>query len=145
VDTGKDACVFDGSGKVIARYAVGSFFAGLGRPWMGLHTIDTVRRDAAQHQVWFEAKHIPGGDKAQVVLACDQVELVYTVNMETDVIEKITFSSGNAGEGELTFSYMQDMANIGPEFAQPRVRLNRGSRQDSPGMLWLTKLVQERW
>ena len=32
-------------------------FAGLSRPWMGLHTIDTVRRDAAEKQVWFETRY----------------------------------------------------------------------------------------
>ena len=26
-------------------------FAGLGRPWMGLHTIDTIRRDAAEKRI----------------------------------------------------------------------------------------------
>ncbi|MFC1636218.1 RNA polymerase sigma factor [Planctomycetota bacterium] len=145
VDTGKEACVFDGSGKVVARYAGGSFFAGLGRPWMGLHTIDTVRRDGAERQVSFETKHIRRGNKAEVILTCDQVKLVYTIDMETDVIEKIMFLSDNTGEGELRFSYMQDIDNAGYEFTQPKVRTNRGSQQSPPGMLWLVRLMNDRW
>ena len=145
VDSGTVACVFDGSGKAVARYKGGSFFKGLGRPWMGLHTIDTVRRDAAEKQVWFETKHIPGGSKAEVVLTREQVKLVYTINMETDVIEKITFSTGNGGEGELRFSYLQNIDNLGSEFTQPRTGSYRRPQQNPPGMLWLVKLINSRW
>jgi hypothetical protein len=144
VDSGSEACVFDGSGKVAARYEGGSFFKGLGRPWMGLHTIDVVRRDAAERQVWFETKRTPGR-RAEVALTCDQTNLVYTIDMETDVIEKITFSAGNGGEGELRFSYLQNIDNIGNEFAPPRVRSYRKPQRDSPGMLWLVKLVEGGW
>ena len=145
VDTGKEACVFDGSGKVVARYAGGSFFAGFGRPWMGLHTIDTVRRDAAGRQVWFETKRIPGGNKAEVIVTCDQVKLVYTIDMENDLIEKIIFLSDDADEGELRFSYMQDIDKAGQKFTPPTIRTSQGSRQSPLRMLWLTKLVKDRW
>lgn len=145
VDTGKEACVFNGSGKVVAKYAGGSFFAGLGRPWMGLHTIDTVRRDAAKRQLWFETRQKPGDGEVEVILTCDSVKLVYTIDLETDVVEKITFSSDTTGEGELRFSYMQDIENAGYEFTRPKVRTSRGSRQNSPGMLWLVKLADGRW
>jgi RNA polymerase sigma-70 factor (ECF subfamily) len=144
-DSGTVACVFDGSGKAVARYEGGSFFKGLGRPWMGLHTIDTVRRDAAEKQVWFETKHIPGGSKAEVVLTREQVKLVYTIDMETDVIEKITFSTGNGGEGELRFSYLQNIDDLGNEFTRPGIGSYRRPRQNPPGMLWLAKLVNSRW
>ena len=60
VDNGTAACVLDASQEALAEYPGGSFFKGLGRPWMGLHTIDTVRRDAAEKEVWFETKKISG-------------------------------------------------------------------------------------
>jgi len=145
VDSGTVACVFDGSGKAIARYEGGSFFKGLGRPWMGLHTIDTVRRDAAEKQVWFETKHLTGGSKAEVVLTHEQVKLVYTIDMEADFIEKITFSTGNGAQGELIFSYLQNIDNVGNEFVKPRVISNWGRQKEPPGMLWLAKLVNSRW
>ena len=144
VDSGAYASVFDRSGKAVATYKGGSFFKGLGRPWMGLHTIDTVRRDAAEKQVWFETKHIQDSGKAEVVLACDQVQLTYAIDMETDVVETITFSADNGDRGELRFSYLQDIDDVGTEFASPRAGSYRRSQQDSPGMLWLVKLVEDR-
>jgi len=143
-DSGTTACVFDASGKAVTTYAGGSFLKGLGRPWMGLHTIDTVRRDAAEQQVWFETKKIPGDNKAEVVLTQEQVRLVYTIDMETDVIEKITLSVINGGEGELRFSYLQDIENVDNEFTQPSVRSYRRLQQNPPGMLWLVNLINSR-
>jgi RNA polymerase sigma-70 factor (ECF subfamily) len=145
IDGRAGACVFNADGKAVAAYPAGSFFKGLGRPWMGLHTIDTVRRDAAEKQVWFETKSLPGGEKTQIVLTVDQVKLVYTIDMETDVIEKITFSADSGNQGELEFAYLQDIDNPGREFASPRVTNNRKPQQDPPGMLWLVKLINNDW
>jgi hypothetical protein len=145
VDNGSSACVFDGSGKALARYTGGSFFKGLGRPWMGLHTIDTVRRDAAEQEVWFETKNISGSNKAEVVLTGEQVKLVYTIDMETDVIEKITFSTNSGDEGELRFSYLQNIDNPGSEFTRPGSTSYRRPQQSPSGMLWLVKLINNRW
>ena len=47
VDTYSYAHVSRAQADPPGAYGGGSFFKGLGRPWMGLHTIDTVRRDAA--------------------------------------------------------------------------------------------------
>ncbi len=144
-DGASGACVFDTSGKTVATYAAGSFFKGLGRPWMGLHTIDTVRRDAAEKQVWFETRGLPGGDKAEVVLTQEQRRLVYTIDMETDVVEKITFTGTNGGEGELRFSYLQDIESPGNEFVSPRIGSYRKLQQNPPGILWLATLANGRW
>ena len=145
VDSGAGAYVFDRSGEAVARYEAGSFFKGLGRPWMGLHTIDTVRRDAAEQQVTFETGNISSSGKAEVALTCEQVKLVYTVDMETDVIEKITFTTSTGGEGELRFSYLQNIDNTDNEFTKPTVRSYRKPRQNSPGLLWLVNLITNRW
>jgi len=145
VDSTSGACVFDASGKAVAAYKAGSFFKGLGRPWMGLHTIDTVRRDAAENQVRFETRQLPDEAKAEVVLTQEQARLVYTVDMKTDVIEKIRFSADNGVEGELEFSYLQNIDNPGSEFVSPRVGSYRKPQQNPPGMLWLVKLINNRW
>jgi len=145
VDTPSGACVFDRSSKLLASYEAGSFFKGLGRPWMGLHTVDIVRRDAADKQIWFETKKISGGDKAEVVLTAEPIKLSFVVDMENDVVEKITFSADNGDESELRFSYLQDIDDIGDEFAAPRIASYRSSRQESPGVLWLEKLINDRW
>jgi RNA polymerase sigma-70 factor (ECF subfamily) len=145
IDSGVEACQLDANGKIVAAYPAGSFFKGLGRPWMGLHTIDTVRRDAAQMQVRFETKTLLGGEKAEVVLTVEQTRLVYTINMEADVIEKITFSGDNGIQGELEFSYLQNIDNAGSEFAPPGNLSYRKPQQNSPGMLWLVNLINDRW
>ncbi|MGB2865444.1 MAG: RNA polymerase sigma factor [Sedimentisphaerales bacterium] len=144
IDSASGACVFDRSGKTVASYAAGSFFKGLGRPWMGLHTIDTVRRDAAEKQVWFETKHLQGGAKAEIVLTKEQIRLVYTIDMETDVIEKITFSASNGRQGELEFFYLQNIDNPGNEFTSPRIGSHRRPQRNPPGMLWIAALFNSR-
>ena len=65
--------------------------------------------------------------------------------METDVIEKITFAGANGGEGELRFSYLQDIESPGNEFVSPRIRSHRKLQQNPPGILWLGKLINNRW
>jgi hypothetical protein len=144
IDSGSKACVIDERGNQVAIYKGGSFFKGLGRPWMGLHTIDTVRRDAAEKQLRFETRQLSGGEKAEVVLMQGQTRLVYTVDMEIDVVEKITFTMNNRSRGELKFTYLQDINNPGNEFASPRVGSYRKPQQDPPGMLWLINLINNR-
>ncbi len=121
-------------------------FAGLARPWMGLHTIDTVRRDAAQQGLWFETRLLPGGGKAEVALTKGLSEVVYTIDMEKDVIDKIAFStsdgSGRTKTGEMIFTYLQEINGAGNEFAKPRSVKSYGtSQRKNPGMLWLFELI----
>ena len=142
VDSGTEARVLDNRGKIVARYEGGSFFAGLARPWMGLHTLDMVRRDAAEKEVWFETNQISSGDKMEVVLTCNQIKLVYTINMEKDVVEKIVFSAGNGSGGELNFSYLQDISRTGDEFARPRRKYYQRHQLTKPGILWLVWLAE---
>jgi hypothetical protein len=113
-------------------------FTGLSRPWMGLHTIDTVRRDAAKQGIWFETGVLPDGSKAEVTLTYNQNKLVYTIDMQADIIEKITFVS-ETGEliGQLNFSYLQEVENIGNEFISPREK----EHAKTQGKLWLCELI----
>ena len=142
-DTGADACVYDPRGRIAVRHKGGSFFKGLARPWMGLHTIDTVRRDAAEQEVWFETKALPDSERVEVELDCGQVKLVYTIDMETDVVEKISFVGANGTTtGEIRFSYLQDIENDGNEFAPPRIRSGHAPQRKDQGMLWLVNLTR---
>ena len=119
-------------------------FAGLSRPWMGLHTIDTIRRDAAKQGIWFETGVLPDGSKAEVILTHNKNKLVYTIDMQADVVEKITFLS-ETGKliGQLNFSYMQDIKTAGNKFAEPRRRSYRQSPRKGQGMLWLFELISD--
>ncbi|HUW18344.1 MAG TPA: sigma-70 family RNA polymerase sigma factor [Sedimentisphaerales bacterium] len=142
VDIREEALLYDDGGKVVASYAGGSFFKGLARPWMGLHTIDAVRRDAAEQQVWFETKYEANDEKAQVVLTSGQVRLVYTIDMWKDVVEEITFSMDDGKEGQMRFSYLQEIDEAGDEFAEPGITQRHSSkRRESGGIIWLFQLA----
>ncbi len=126
----------------LGTYAGGSFFKGLLRPWMGLHTIDTVRRDAAEQRIHFETKHTPGELFAQVELFCNGVRLIYKIDLEKDIIDEITFSTDQGNKGNLKFSYLQSIQGVGEEFIPPsRPRRSRTSKS-GPGLLWLVQLVE---
>lgn len=143
VDNGRDAYIHYQDGTVLGRYEGGSFFLGLSRPWMGLHTVDTVRRDAAKDKVWFESKLLPGTSKGQVVLSSDENKLIYTIDMEMDVVEKITFTSGQR-QGVVEFTYLQEIGQVSREFATPRQRSYAGRQRDRLGILWLVHLFEAK-
>ncbi|UCF00345.1 MAG: RNA polymerase sigma factor [Planctomycetota bacterium] len=124
-------------------YPAYSFFNGLTRPWMGLHSIDTVRRDAAEEEMWFETSYMEDSGKAEVILTKENNTLIYTIDMKRDVIEKIGFSAGGRRGGELRFSYLQDVEKAGDEFAEPRVKDSVAPREEGLGVLWLLKLVED--
>jgi len=141
-DDGEAAVVYDGGGAPAAGYAGGSFLKGLPRPWMGLHTIDTVRRDAAHRQVPFETEYNKRKNTAQVVLRPQGGTLTYTIDMEKDVVEAIRFSMYGGREGELRFSYLQDIDKAGDEFVEPSIDKSEGEGKESSGILWLVHLAQ---
>jgi RNA polymerase sigma-70 factor (ECF subfamily) len=140
IDDGRQAIVRK-AGKITASYQGGSFFKGLSRPWMGLHTLDSVRRDAAEQELPFETNYSQQEKKTEVVLTAEQRKIVYTIDMEKDVVEKITISTGQGTKGELRFSYLQDIDKAGYRFSEPRISRRYGSlRRKSPGLLWLLEL-----
>ncbi len=143
VDTYKEAYLNRLQSEQFETYAGGSFFKGLTRPWMGLHTIDTVRRDAAEQRISFETKHTPGSRFAQVELIYKGVRLIYNIDLEMDVIDEITFSTDQGKKGNLKFSYLQSIEGAGgsEDFRPPRPRRRRASK-NSPGLLWLVQLVE---
>jgi RNA polymerase sigma-70 factor (ECF subfamily) len=126
--------------KVAGRIVSRACFAGLGQPWMGLHTIDTVRRDAAQKHIWFETKYDKRTGKAEVILKPEGVQIVYTIDMEKDVIDKIILSTSDGREGELRFAYLQEISEAGNKFTEPGRQANK--RKRSERMLWLLRLVK---
>ncbi|MBW8041287.1 MAG: RNA polymerase sigma factor [Planctomycetes bacterium] len=114
-------------------------FAGLSRPWMGLHTIDTVRRDAAEKQIWFETKYNKSSGKVEVVLKPKDRKIMYSIDMEKDVIDSIAFSGDT--EGQLQFDYLQNIDDTSNEFVEPSREARLTER--SKGMLWLLELIKD--
>jgi hypothetical protein len=145
VDSDGDARITNAEGDVVGRYERYSFFAGLARPWMGLHAIDIVRRDAAERRIPFETGLSPDGDDAIITITHDDTRLVYTVDLETDVIEMIDLSADGAQVGVLRFEYLQDVDGLGREFSAPRSSWTRTAKSTrDQGMLWLIRLANDQ-
>ena len=144
VDTNREAYIYSTQTDRVELYDAGSFFEGLARPWMGLHAIDTVRRDAAKQQIGFETQYVEDSKKsvAQVKLITDEVTFIYTIDLKTDIINEISFLTERGIVGNLEFTYLQDIEGLGAEFSvRSRPRQDTTSK-DSDGLLWLMKLLE---
>ena len=142
VDSDDGAVVFKADGTAAARYAQGSFFKGLGRPWMGLHSMDLVRRDAAEQRTSFETQVGDSGRDVQVTVVGTQITLVYTIDLEADLVRKIEFLEGGRSTGHLEFEYLQELDSDRGEFTSPAGMDARISLRENQGILWLAQLAE---
>lgn len=138
-DTG--AYLLDARDTVVGKYPHGGFFKGLSRPWMGLHTMDIVRRDAAERQIPFQTTLAPDGKDVQVTVVHSRTRLVYRIDLNADVVKSIAFFVDSAPVGQLDFEYSQDLPEARSDFITPKVPNYRGSVSEDAGMLWLSRLA----
>lgn len=130
--------------KLRTNYPRGSFFEGMARPWMGLHTIDIVRRDAALRQVDFQTRLSHDRNRSQVMAFSGNFRVVYTIDMNKDWIETISLAVQQpSGEwtdtGLLSFSYEQHLPaqDLGVNARSVQGR----DVAPSPGIQWLMTLA----
>jgi len=134
-------------GTLIAAHPRGTFFRGLARPWMGMHAMNIVRRDAVEQRIWFDTRVAPNMKDVVVTLMYDKgglnTNLVYTIDAEKDILKDIRFDIQKQTRGSLVFEHISDIDGIGEKFKEPTVPHSetRGA-EESPGMLWLISLVQ---
>ncbi|MCU0915253.1 MAG: sigma-70 family RNA polymerase sigma factor [Planctomycetes bacterium] len=140
VDSGVMTALQDGEGAVLGRYPRGSFFKGLSRPWMGLHTLDAVRRDAAEQRMHFQTVLL-NSRVAEVTIIDQQTKLIYRIDVEADLVRQITMVVAGVPVGTLEFEYLQDTNVRQNEFAAPPGRNERTSVRDSSGLSWLVRLA----
>lgn len=134
-------------GTNVAAYPSGSFLQGLARPWMGLHAADIVRRDAAEKKIWFDTKRMDNENDLLVTLFLEEqnnnTNLIYTIDLEVDIVKEIGFEVQDEPKGTLTFTYLQDISGIGNEFTESVVSaVPEAPPRPSPGVLWLVHLAQ---
>ncbi|MGE5295013.1 MAG: RNA polymerase sigma factor [Solirubrobacterales bacterium] len=141
IDGGSIATVQKGQDESVSKYRQGCFFNGLSRPWMGLHTLDSVRRDAAEQRARFEMQLLGDGREARVVVTSEKTQLVYTIDIEADLVRRIDFTVNSAPVGSLEFEYLPDANVKGSEFAAPANRSERVTLQRDAGILWLVRLA----
>jgi RNA polymerase sigma-70 factor, ECF subfamily len=105
IDTASGSEWIGADGRV-ERYPSGRLFEGLMRPWMGLHAIDTVRRDAAMRGIGADTRRVDE-DRVTITMNKDKLEIRYIISLSRDWIESITLGGGGS-QGTLTFSYPAD-------------------------------------
>jgi hypothetical protein len=142
IDTTNGATELDAEGNAVARFPQGSYFAGLARPWMGLHTVDTIRRDAAERSAPFTTQFLESGRDVQVRVDLDMVELTYTVDMEADLVTAIEITHAGKPAGRLEFEYLQDIDGVSSQFETPRAGTRGATLRRSTGISWLARLVE---
>ena len=132
-------------GTVIADYPAGAFFKGLPRPWMGMHTADIIRRDAVDKKVWFFSERLMYDDNVIITLTyknqSTDIDLIYNIDMEKDIVSNIRFDINGKPQGQLRFSYLQDISQVDNEFIEPVISDSRSHIQEDPGILWLIRLA----
>ena len=87
VDCNSGAYLRSMDSKIISTYSAGTFFKGLSRPWTGLHTMDAVRRDAGEQQVWFYTELTE--DREDVIITLFKKDLELKTYTNKDLVEKI--------------------------------------------------------
>jgi RNA polymerase sigma-70 factor (ECF subfamily) len=146
-DCSRGAYLRRSNGKLIDAYPAGTFFKGLARPWMGTHTADIVRRDAAEQRIPFKSEWAENETDAIIVISHKEqqngTDLIYTIDMENDVIKSITFDVNGQARGSLMFSYMQNIDQIANQLIEPDISVDsKIPTQQSPGIKWLIQLAQ---
>jgi RNA polymerase sigma-70 factor (ECF subfamily) len=143
VDTYDSAYTYRSPQVPLGVYKGGSFFKGLGRPWLGLHTIDTIRRDAAEQRIAFDTKYTPGSQYATVEIVRSNITITYNIDLEKDIVDEIVFSSDQGNIGNLKFEYLESIEDIGNEFVTPRRPRQRTIARNSSSVLWLVQLLED--
>jgi RNA polymerase sigma-70 factor (ECF subfamily) len=133
-------------GEILAAYEPGAFFKGLARPWMGLHTANIVRRDAAEQRIWFRSEWAVNERDVIVDISHEEqqnkTDLIYTIDMEDDTIKTITFDVNGQARGSLIFSYRQETDRPVNQLTEPDIPAGSQPATQSPGIRWLIHLAQ---
>jgi len=154
MDSKEGAYWYDIKNQRKEYYRAGTFFEGLFRPWMGLHTIDLVRRDAAARQIEFQTERAAddlsfGWVTLVKRYSNKQAEVSYMIDMERDLIDKIILSSVGSAEGGreiiLRFSFLDeiDQENKDGEFTAPTGNdFSEEVQKKELQSLWLFDLIE---
>ncbi len=160
VDTPDGAAVVDADGSVRAHYPAGRFFKGLLRPWMGMHTIDCIRRDAASAGIEFSTNqrsnfHRTGSAddyNADVQVACTttirgrRAQLRYWVAMREDLLRAVEIEVEGPGDQRLAMSMVFTFYQHLPEaadFQMPVLEPTGQPPHSADGPVWLIDLARE--
>ncbi|NIP24927.1 MAG: sigma-70 family RNA polymerase sigma factor [Phycisphaerae bacterium] len=139
-DSGKNAVMNNANGSIVS-YPAQTFLTGLNKSWMGLHCIDTVRRDAALSKIPFKTEMLADEALCKVSLLHPKGTIEYTIDLYKDLIEKISFldESGNPC-GDIILNYSVTAPTNLELFKKPALKKYSGSIKRER-IHWLAELV----
>jgi len=151
VDNGQRAAIIDhGTGQVTCCRG-GSLFAGFSSPWIGLHTLDSVRRFAARHRMWFSTELLEEKSEGRVTVidrsSPTHLMARYFIDMENDLLKEVQYWAGPGGAfeerlGELRFSYLPQTPDTETEFSAPTAsELAAAGSVQEPQPLWPVQVM----
>jgi hypothetical protein len=113
---------------------------------MGLHCVDTIRRDAVKQRIAFETRKAKDGSTVTVTLnhaiGPTLVGLSYVLDMDADLIDEIRFALNRRPAGVLAFSYLQHVDDVADRFAEPDAPARLPAQVSAaPGLNWLIDLA----
>jgi hypothetical protein len=152
IDDGQRAVIVNQQTGQVTACPGGSLVKSLSSPWIGLHTLDTIRRSAARLRMWFSTEIPEGGSEAQVTVvdrACSPNMMArYAVDLENDVLKRVEFfRAGSEGAfedrlGELSFSYLVNATDGDPDFAIPAAgEIAAAGQPVEPALFWPVQLM----
>jgi RNA polymerase sigma factor (sigma-70 family) len=137
---------------MIERYPAGTFFQGLNRPWLGLHAIDIVRRDAARRQWSFKKEMIgnfdrdSGYQRARITITAGKIRLAYLINMKQNLIESIvwvTEATEGTKDGMLQFLYPADIESANEKFVEPvMAEQGKAMPEKTFASFWMVRFIE---
>jgi hypothetical protein len=147
IDCNKGSCIIRSDDTIVESYRAGSFFTGLSQPWMGLHTIDILRRNAVKERIWFDTALSRNYKDALITMLCDdnrrRADMVYVVDLEKDLVKGIRFRVSARHAGSLKFNYLQDIESNNDIFTEPLLPVDGGRKTaQPPGVTWLIDLAE---
>ncbi len=147
IDCNKGSCIIRSDDTIVESYRAGSFFTGLSQPWMGLHTIDILRRNAVKERIWFDTALARNRKDMLITMFCNdnrrRADMVYVVDLEKDIVKRIRFRVRTQQAGFLTFNYLQDIEYDSDMFTEPILPVDySGKPARPPGITWLVDLAE---
>ena len=145
IDSGHGLHVYDRDGKTIETYAAASFFDSLGTPWMGLHTMDAIRRAAARQKVAFETKRA-GKNNVQIALTAQKASLVYEIDLNRDIVQTIKILGAGRAESDamaiIRFDYTEEIPPTDTDFSPPTPKTSTAPTRGRLGPMWPLTLLE---
>ncbi len=151
IDDGQQAAITVPGGDR-EHYAGKSLLRGLSRPWTGFHTLDSIRRDAAEERLWYATSVIVPDRTFEVAVMGERwgnhYTARYTVDVDRDILESIELWVRPAGGAEryvgvLRFEYLQDAGQPGSEFEDPPKLRASGLDLQPPSLFWVFRLIAD--